>query len=330
MAPSRAVNAMEAMKALGIPSQKVKPVLKNLLQVYDNNWGLIEEENYRVLADAIFDFEDLKEEEAKRKSDRIDLDVSTSIFANKFTPFIKDAQAKKKEALVDGEPPLPKRKLQTRHDMDGPSSSPVVSSGVTIGESSSKRAKLVDAASPQACPGPENLERLSPHMHGTENRTETALPLAHVAEKRIQAVIPEREKRAHCSSSPTIARGKTPVSTKTHFKEPKIEPGTDAPPQGDISTQRGCSALIKPKDEPFMDDLPSFEVPIAVIHPSRSPVTVKGKGELEPEFESEEEARRVGNNRGGAANFNFMDLRRGCRLQLHGFEKGLPTSTSWI
>lgn len=50
--------AFRAMKSLGIAEDKVKPVLKNLLKLYEKNWELIEEENYRALADAIFDQEE--------------------------------------------------------------------------------------------------------------------------------------------------------------------------------------------------------------------------------------------------------------------------------
>jgi hypothetical protein len=49
------VAAFTAMKALGIDEAKVKPVLKKLLKLYDKNWELIEEGNYRALVDAIFD-----------------------------------------------------------------------------------------------------------------------------------------------------------------------------------------------------------------------------------------------------------------------------------
>lgn len=55
---ARAANAFRAMKAIGISDTIVKPVLKHLLKLYDKNWKLIEEENYRVLADAIFDREE--------------------------------------------------------------------------------------------------------------------------------------------------------------------------------------------------------------------------------------------------------------------------------
>lgn len=56
----RVVKAFRAMKALGISEKQVKPVLKKMLKLYEKNWELIEEENYRALADAIFDEEESK------------------------------------------------------------------------------------------------------------------------------------------------------------------------------------------------------------------------------------------------------------------------------
>lgn len=58
------MNAFRATKALGISEEKVKPVLKRLLKIYNKNWDLIEEENYRSLLDAIFEYEEA--EAAKR------------------------------------------------------------------------------------------------------------------------------------------------------------------------------------------------------------------------------------------------------------------------
>ena len=54
----RVVKAFRAMREIGIPEEKTKPVLKNLLKLYEKNWELIEVENYRALADAIFDSEE--------------------------------------------------------------------------------------------------------------------------------------------------------------------------------------------------------------------------------------------------------------------------------
>lgn len=52
--------AFAAMSAIGISEEQVKPVLKNLLRLYDKDWSLIEAEEYRALADAIFEAEDAK------------------------------------------------------------------------------------------------------------------------------------------------------------------------------------------------------------------------------------------------------------------------------
>ena len=56
----RLKQAFQAMKDLGISEHVVKPVLKELLKVFCDNWDFIMEDNYRVLADAIFDKEDSK------------------------------------------------------------------------------------------------------------------------------------------------------------------------------------------------------------------------------------------------------------------------------
>ncbi|KAL0419720.1 UNVERIFIED_CONTAM: putative inactive histone-lysine N-methyltransferase SUVR2 [Sesamum radiatum] len=64
---TRVANAFRAMKAIGISEDKVKPVLKSLLILYDKNWALIEEENYRALADAIFERDELEAAEQSKK-----------------------------------------------------------------------------------------------------------------------------------------------------------------------------------------------------------------------------------------------------------------------
>ncbi|KAL4577074.1 hypothetical protein LXL04_013176 [Taraxacum kok-saghyz] len=57
--------AFSAMKLLGFSPEVVKPVLKNLHELYDGNWELIEEDNYQTLADAILEsFDDKKKSKA--------------------------------------------------------------------------------------------------------------------------------------------------------------------------------------------------------------------------------------------------------------------------
>lgn len=53
----RARAALNAMKALGFPKKVATPVLKNLLMLYGGKWELIEDENYRALADAVLDMQ---------------------------------------------------------------------------------------------------------------------------------------------------------------------------------------------------------------------------------------------------------------------------------
>ncbi|XP_031398380.1 probable inactive histone-lysine N-methyltransferase SUVR2, partial [Punica granatum] len=56
MAPHPKVcQAFRATRALGIPDEEVKPVLKNLLKLYEKNWEFIEEDNYRTLIDSYYE-----------------------------------------------------------------------------------------------------------------------------------------------------------------------------------------------------------------------------------------------------------------------------------
>lgn len=62
MAPQkeRVDKAFKAMKRLGIRSEDTKPALKQLLKLFNGNWAAIEEDNYRVLADTIFEYQEDK------------------------------------------------------------------------------------------------------------------------------------------------------------------------------------------------------------------------------------------------------------------------------
>lgn len=57
---AKTLKAVRAMKRLGYSEKIVRPVLKELLKLYDDNWMLIEDESYQVLIDAILQSEDQK------------------------------------------------------------------------------------------------------------------------------------------------------------------------------------------------------------------------------------------------------------------------------
>lgn len=68
MAPNpKVAKACKAMKDMGISQETGKAVLKRLLKLYDNKWNLIEDENYRVLLDSVFEYEEAKRVELKKK-----------------------------------------------------------------------------------------------------------------------------------------------------------------------------------------------------------------------------------------------------------------------
>ena len=57
--------ACKAMKRFGIPEDEVKPVLNELLELYNNKWTLIEEDRFKVLLDVLL--------EKKREEDKVHL-----------------------------------------------------------------------------------------------------------------------------------------------------------------------------------------------------------------------------------------------------------------
>ncbi|XP_057985034.1 probable inactive histone-lysine N-methyltransferase SUVR2 isoform X2 [Hevea brasiliensis] len=222
MAPNpRVMNAFRAMKAIGINEDKVKPVLKRLLKLYDKNWELIEEENYRVLADAIFDEDDSKGEN--------------------FTD----------EAEVHDEPERPLKRLRSR-SQEGQSSQSMMR-GTSL-----RKPKLDD----EGKLGANSLQR-SPDMMklqpGPSDSQSTQVRHAYKGKEPLLPQVSPREKR------PIVER----PSHGVQFKDREVDPDSVLIPKQKVVDSY---ALIKPKDEPFTDDLPPddvprYEAPIAVIRP---------------------------------------------------------------
>ncbi|KAK9282232.1 hypothetical protein L1049_005146 [Liquidambar formosana] len=269
MAPNpRVAAAFRAMRDLGISEEIVKPVLKNLLKLYDKNWQLIEEENYRALADAIFDYEETKEAEQKKKSKTINQEEDLE-----------------EEAQVHDEPERPLKRLRLRYQEGqvspslGNNSNPRQSQDIT--ESSQVNVGNLRVVDSQPVSSPTHLRNrgkqpVSPKSLAVQERSDLSQPCATVhpcATKRTESdslspqirirdkgkeplspQIPPREKRLFSERSSHAVR----------FKEPKVEPGIVLLPKKKVPD---AHALIKPKNEPFTDDMPQFEVPIAIIPP---------------------------------------------------------------
>ncbi|KAH9729142.1 putative inactive histone-lysine N-methyltransferase SUVR2 [Citrus sinensis] len=231
MAPDpKITKAFKAMKLLGISENKVKPVLKRLLKLYDKNWELIEGENYRVLADAIFEEEDNKVSEQKKP---------------------KIAEEKFEEESLEHEEPLrPLKRLRRGVQSVVPPSPSNSSPG--FGGTLSRRPKMDGDELPAS-----SFQQQSPEKTKSPKFNLGNVRLENHSYKGKEPVSPQvasaqnRASHALCIRGPTIEPGIVPSPKKvvpsTHvFIRPKDEPFTD---------------------DMFTDNAPQYEAPIAVIRP---------------------------------------------------------------
>ncbi|KAH9785192.1 putative inactive histone-lysine N-methyltransferase SUVR2 [Citrus sinensis] len=231
MAPDpKITKAFKAMKLLGISENKVKPVLKRLLKLYDKNWELIEGENYRVLADAIFEEEDNKVSEQKKP---------------------KIAEEKFEEESLEHEEPLrPLKRLRRGVQSVVPPSPSNSSPG--FGGTLSRRPKMDGDELPAS-----SFQQQSPEKTKSPKFNLGNVRLENHSYKGKEPVSPQvasaqnRASHALCIRGPTVEPGIVPSPKKvvpsTHvFIRPKDEPFTD---------------------DMFTDNAPQYEAPIAVIRP---------------------------------------------------------------
>ncbi|KAJ7972594.1 Histone-lysine N-methyltransferase [Quillaja saponaria] len=241
MAPNqRVLAAYRAMMDLGLSNIKVKPVLKRLIQLYDKNWELIEAENYRVLADAIFEEEENEVVEPSSRRNKI------------------DKGDLEEEPLTHDEPVRPLKRLRLR-GQEVQASQSLAACNPSFGESSLKRPKIEEDALPETCPlqKPQYTALSSPSDVG-HARTELHPVLVRhgIVDKGKQPMSPQVSPRGARFISER-------ASQAVRFKEPRVEPGIMLLPENKVPD---IHALIKPKDEP-VDELPPYELPIAVIKP---------------------------------------------------------------
>ncbi|KAK9076009.1 hypothetical protein SSX86_004339 [Deinandra increscens subsp. villosa] len=109
----RVLQAFRAMRDLGIPEEKTKPVLKKLLKVYDKNWELIEQENYRVLADAIFDSDE--SEACYSVAQQMKKPDDAEAAEKKKVEQAERMKAIEEETQIQEEPEKPLKRVRLRH-----------------------------------------------------------------------------------------------------------------------------------------------------------------------------------------------------------------------
>ncbi|PSR89775.1 Inactive histone-lysine N-methyltransferase [Actinidia chinensis var. chinensis] len=278
MAPNpRILNAFRAMRSLGIIEEKVKPILKKLLKLYDKNWELIEEENYRALADAIFEQEDELAEEQKKKhenTDQVEIDEEAQVHEESERPLKRlrlshqEGNSSPRLGGTSLRQPEEAELLETcprQGSQDITQSSLPNTENVRTGSLPDSPQPLVRNKGKQPV-WPKPLRIQEPSQAGATDSTQpfgtrvaesgSVSPLLRLREKGKEPLsqIAPRDKKSIFERSPHAMP----------LKEPKLEPGIVHLPKQKMHNSR---YLIKPKDEPFTDDMPQVLVPIAAIHP---------------------------------------------------------------
>ncbi|KAK9053524.1 hypothetical protein SSX86_024598 [Deinandra increscens subsp. villosa] len=243
MAPNpRVAKAFRAMRELGIPEEKTKPVLKNLLKLYEKNWELIEDDNYRALADAIFDSEEAEvcylrmkaieeetqiPEEPERPLKRLRLRHQDGSSCPTISPNSHGTPMKKPKLEIDD---LPFAIPRSQSRAENATGDPISVSSQTQGRNKGKQPVLADTQ-----PDVTNV-----------SGSDLGLRLRHRRDKG-------KEPISHQTSSQELRSISDRTSHGVRFKEPK--PKQTALP------------LIKPKDEPLTDDTSPLQTPVSETRP---------------------------------------------------------------
>ncbi|XP_011015241.1 PREDICTED: histone-lysine N-methyltransferase SUVR2-like isoform X1 [Populus euphratica] len=267
----RVVKAFRAMKALGISEKQVKPVLKKMLKLYEKNWELIEEENYRALADAIFD-----EEESKVPDENDDATEGTF----------------EEKTRISNEPERPFKRL--RRGQDGQGSSPPNNSDLLLAGSPLRKPKVEG----KVLPGAKSLQQSLEMRNSQPRPISLQNPAGNMSSQTISPgclAVQEHSSQSDLSDMDGTLlsdslfswkqrsyKGKEPILPEAapqekrpnlkgslqavHIKDPVVQPSAFLSPKQKVPHSR---ALIKPKDEPFTGDMPFEDArqPIAIIRP---------------------------------------------------------------
>ncbi|CAI9107557.1 OLC1v1006935C1 [Oldenlandia corymbosa var. corymbosa] len=269
MAPRnpRVTKAFGAMKDLGITEDKVKPILKSLLKAYDKNWAPIEEENYRVLIEAIFENEEA--EASKNKQ----MDNTNNM--NKMD-IAEREQALEVEDLHHDEAGRPLKRLRLKY-ADQASNSV----GTSLVKPKDEPVELPEFQPQEVCSvssirgnGDESLQSsshsldkskgkqpVSPNSFTVQERTSNSQSLSldksrtDIPKEMDPVIVPHQM----CSRN----KGKETLSPRFASGEGRLELKKSSPA---VSSQRND---CEPKEEPFTGDI-SECLPLAVIHPESS------------------------------------------------------------
>ncbi|XP_072957775.1 probable inactive histone-lysine N-methyltransferase SUVR2 isoform X2 [Typha angustifolia] len=259
--------AMRAMKAIGIPTRTVKPVLKNLLTVYENNWEYIEAENFRVLADAVLDLQESKMPDGLQNDEPMKKKNHDDVCAEK-------------NELGSYETENYKKRLRTRSEMMSPMP-PTNNSAMNDGkrpkveEPTSQmdhRSKRIETSPSQIPPGRMMVKTLSPQPTVKSETRELLSPQGSPTETRALVI-------AH-GTNLTMERPVTYIRSNHSEHERLVLFGETT-----IEKEHGTGDSHMPIAEMQNNESPIFEVPLAVICPPQLDLTIHRDHQEKPRFQ---------------------------------------------
>ncbi|CAN1131481.1 Probable inactive histone-lysine N-methyltransferase SUVR2 [Linum perenne] len=264
MAPNPKVGkAFRAMAVLGFEVDAVRPVLKRLLKLYDKDFTLIEEDNYRALAEAVLDsMENTVAQEPEKKKEKT-VDVGNL-----------------EEEGQDEEPQRPLKRLrpQRLRDQEGLVSPSSTNHSPQTNGNFPKQPKLEQEDTPsespiQALANKRNAQvsAVSPQEPATSTGSQPSSAQGNSSQEPVtDGTVPSEQ----CSSHDLlVTKGKEPISSQVYVRGKRPHAATELAIRIDQPPKRmdaDSYSLIVPKDEPFIDEMPLNEPPLAIMRPDSS------------------------------------------------------------
>ncbi|KAL2463532.1 putative inactive histone-lysine N-methyltransferase SUVR2 [Forsythia ovata] len=259
MAPNpKAVKACKTLKGMGYSEKVVKPVLKNLLKLYENNWEFIEDENYRVLIDAIIESEENKVARVKRVQQN----------------------ALSESEPEESEPPLKRSKSNSQTDQRAPSChDSVTNHSTTIGKMKNKgenqahgKKNMAESSNKLLLDEDIKPKVLSPKYHQDEGKNQSS-PLSHRGLEQTKEIqlLSDDENDEFKSLALRRDSGDESISSLIFSEKRTI---TYERFNQSNSYKELCNAVIE--SVPFTDSLPNYKVPLSVDPPDPPRLLLEG------------------------------------------------------
>ncbi|RAL47719.1 hypothetical protein DM860_012344 [Cuscuta australis] len=275
---TRTRKAYKAMKDMGISEGFVKPALRNLLKIYENDWAHIEEENYRALSDAVFEMAQpkvgaLEEETLSKEPEQPRKRPRLQSKEDEKSPF-NDASSKLAEASSNN------HKVKD-HVVSNDCSTSVSPDMVGSHQASHGEKALQIPFLSHTCGRNKEKEPISPKSLGLPDksvstqhhasRRNMSNALKNSGPKSSSHPMRLRDRQIELQALNSASRKKTSTHALSSHALPLQETNSDTcVAQSQEQNASGSHAFRKHKDETILDEVSDFKVPIAVFPPESS------------------------------------------------------------